>query len=57
VSEDGKRKFHLWSFVHHEGSFRYVGKLRGVAKERTLGDRDLNEYRLADAERLAAQDK
>jgi hypothetical protein len=57
VSEDGKRMFHLWSFVHHEDSFRYIGKLQGVAEKRKLGDRDLNEYRLADAERLVAQDK
>lgn len=58
VSEDGKGMFHLWSFVHHEGSFRYIGKLRGVAEKRPLGVHDdLNEYRLADAERLVAKDK
>ncbi len=55
-SEDRKRSFHLWSFVHEAGSFRYVGKLRAVAPKRASGGRDLNEYRLEDAERLAAQE-
>lgn len=57
VSEDDKRSFHLWSFVHREGSFRYIGKLRGVAKKNALDGRDLNEYRLSDAERLVVQEQ
>lgn len=57
LSEDDKRMFHLWSFVYHQGSFRYIGKLRGVAEKRIVDGRDLNEYRLTDAERLVAKDK
>lgn len=55
-SPDRSRTFHLWSFVHEENSFRYVGKLRSVAAKRASGGRDLNEYRLSDALRLSAQD-
>ena len=54
-SKDRSQSFHLWSFVHNNGSFRFVGKLRGVATPKPLDGRDLNEYRLSDAERLRAQ--
>ncbi len=57
VDSDRKRSFHLWSFVHFEGSFRFVGKLSAVAKKKPSGDRDLNEYRMEDAERLMAKEK
>ena len=53
VDTDRKRSFHLWSFVHFEGSFRYVGKLSAVAKRWPSGDLDLNEFRMEDAERLS----
>jgi hypothetical protein len=51
-SPDGSRVFHLWSFVHAEGSFRYVGKMRAVTEKKDVNGRDLNEYRIADAEKL-----
>ncbi len=54
ASKDRKQSFHIWSFVHDKGSFRFVGKLQAVATKRALGGRDLNEYRISDAERLAA---
>ncbi len=54
-NKDRTHSFHLWSFVHDKGSFRFVGKLRGVAEPKPLDGRDLNEYRLSDAERLTAQ--
>lgn len=56
-SEDHKQVFHVWSFIHDGESFRFVGKLRAVAEKKALGGRDLNEYRVSDAERLAAQKK
>jgi hypothetical protein len=54
---DKTETFHLWSFVHFEGSFRYIGKLKGVAGKNSKGGRDLNELRKSDAERLIAQEK
>ncbi len=57
MSKDRKQTFHIWSFVHDKESFRFVGKLRAVATKRALGGRDLNEYRISDAERLASSGK
>jgi len=57
ASRDGKKSFHIWSFVHDKGSFRFVGKLKAVTTKKALGGRDLNEYRLSDAKRLAAQNQ
>lgn len=54
LTKDGKEAFHVWSFVYDKGSFRFVGKLQAVTTKRALGGRDLNEYRISDAERLAA---
>jgi len=54
-NEQRDRTFHLWSFVHEGGSFRYIGKLKSVTSQRASGGRDLNEYRLLDARRLDAQ--
>lgn len=52
---DGKRPWHLWSFVHHAGTFRYVGKLRGVEKRPPPADgRDPLEYRPSDAGEVKA---
>jgi hypothetical protein len=56
---DGKKVFHLWSFVHHEGTFRFVGKLRAVSgKKPPTGGRDPLEYRESDRERVTvAEDR
>lgn len=32
-ADEPSRVFHLWSFIHHDGSFRWVGKLKEVAPE------------------------
>ncbi|HTE56927.1 MAG TPA: hypothetical protein VK698_39010 [Kofleriaceae bacterium] len=54
-STDGKRTWHVWSFVHHRGTFRYVGKMRRVASRPPPADgRDPLEYRLSDAARVKA---
>ena len=56
ATADGKKVFHLWSFVHHEGTFRFVGKLRGASDKggkKTAGGRDPLEYRESDRERVA----
>ena len=53
ASPDGKRTWHVWSFVHHRGTFRYVGKMRGVSSRTPpAGGRDPLEYRLRDAARV-----
>jgi hypothetical protein len=53
-----KRGFHLWSFVHLGGSFRYVGKMKPVAEAETVrgpeGSINVLEFREADAARLRA---
>jgi hypothetical protein len=53
-----KSGFHLWSFVHLGGSFRYVGKMKPVAEAKTVrgpeGNIDVLEFREADAARLRA---
>jgi hypothetical protein len=52
ASADGKRSWHLWSFVHHQGTFRYVGKLRKASdREPPARGRDPLEYRMSDAPR------
>jgi hypothetical protein len=57
LNSDKKKSFHLWSFVHFEGSFRYVGKLSAVASKQTNNGLDLNELRKEDADRLIAREK
>ncbi len=54
-STDGTESFHIWSFVHTNKSFRYVGKLRGTGKENMVKERDLSEYRIRDVERIRSQ--
>lgn len=58
AAEDPTRVFHLWSFVHHDGSFRWVGKLKEVAPEDpdALDDegRDRRELRLRELEKIDA---
>lgn len=55
ASPDGKRIWHVWSFVHHRATFRYVGKMRRVANRPPPVDgRDPLEYRLSDAARVRA---
>ena len=57
ATADGKKVFHLWSFVHHEGTFRFVGKLRAATGEpgkKTAAGRDPLEYRESDRERISA---
>lgn len=53
---DGARVYHLWSFVHQGGTFRFVGKLRAVEDRPPprVGGRDVLEYRTADRSRLPA---
>jgi len=52
---DGKKTWHVWSFVHHQGTFRYVGKMRKVEDRAPPAEgRDLMEYRLGDAARVKA---
>jgi hypothetical protein len=54
-SPDGKKTWHVWSFVHHQGTFRYVGKMRKIEDRDPPGEgRDLLEYRLSDAARVKA---
>lgn len=57
VTADRKKSFHIWSFVHENESFRFIGKLRSVATKRALGGRDLNEYRISVAEKMSKQPK
>ena len=46
--------FHLWSFVYHEGGFRWVGKLKVItAPAAHSGDLDPLEARLRDAHSVA----
>ena len=55
TSPDGKKIWHVWSFVHHQGTFRYVGKMRKVAGRPPPEEgRDLLEYRQSDAARVKA---
>jgi hypothetical protein len=50
ASADGKKSWHLWSFVHYQGTFRYVGKLRKASdREPPARGRDPLEYRMSDA--------
>lgn len=57
TTADGHKTFHLWSFVYEDGSFRYVGKMRGVLEHPPKTDkRDLLEYRLRDVDRVKAMD-
>jgi hypothetical protein len=52
---DGNKTWHVWSFVHQHGTFRYVGKMRKVESRPPPGDgRDPLEYRLGDAARVKA---
>ncbi len=46
ATPDGKRTWHVWSFVHHKGTFRYIGKMRRVAPGPPPAEgRDPLEYR------------
>ncbi len=47
-----KQVFHLWSFVHVGGNFRYIGKMSEISKARKVGTYDLNEYRATDADAI-----
>lgn len=53
-TRDGKRTFHVWSFVHHNGTFRLVGKMRDVEEKppALVGGRDPLEYREIDRPRV-----
>ncbi|HLU66551.1 MAG TPA: hypothetical protein VKZ63_09765 [Kofleriaceae bacterium] len=54
---DRKKVFHLWSFVHHEGTFRFVGKMKKVdSGAPPTSGRDPLEYRQSDRERVTAAD-
>jgi hypothetical protein len=54
---DGKKTWHVWSFIHHQGTFRYVGKMRKVDDRAPPAEgRDLLEYRLGDAARVKAME-
>ncbi len=46
--------FHLWSFVYHDGGFRWVGKLKAISEPgEHSGDIDPLEVRLRDAHSVA----
>lgn len=53
-TKDGKRTFHVWSFVHQDGTFRLVGKMRNVEDKppAMVGGRDPLEYRVIDRQRV-----
>ncbi len=53
-TKDGKRTFHVWSFVHQDGTFRLVGKMRAVEEKppALVGGRDPLEYREIDRQRV-----
>ena len=53
-TRDGKRTFHVWSFIHHQGTFRLVGKMRAVEEKppAPIGGRDPLEYREIDRQRV-----
>ena len=53
-SPDGARTYHLWSFVHQGGTFRFVGKMKKVEDRAPpkVGGRDVLEYRNSDRDRL-----
>jgi hypothetical protein len=51
---DMRKVFHLWSFVHQDGSFRYVGKMKRTVDAPPDPTRDLLELRRADADKLKA---
>lgn len=53
-SPDGKKLFHLWSFVFQDGTFRYVGKMRKIIETPAAtapGAIDTLELRLREAEK------
>jgi hypothetical protein len=53
---DGKKSWHVWSFVHYQGTFRYVGKMRRVADGSPPAQgRDPLEYRQSEAARVKAE--
>ena len=53
-TKDGKRTFHVWSFVHDGVTFKLVGKMRAVEEKppAMVGGRDPLEYREIDRERV-----
>jgi hypothetical protein len=53
-TKDGKRTFHVWSFVHDGVTFKLVGKMRAVEEKppALVGGRDPLEYREIDRERV-----
>lgn len=53
-NKDGTKTFHLWSFVYHDGLFRWIGKTKSLAGEPIQGEDDLREFRIRD--RKAARD-
>lgn len=54
VDDDGKKAFHIWSFIHDGKSFRYVGKMKPIAEPEMTKLGDLLEYRVVDAKKLKA---
>jgi hypothetical protein len=54
ASTGGDESWHVWSFVHHQGTFRYVGKMRKASdREPPARGRDPLEYRMSDAARMS----
>jgi hypothetical protein len=53
-TKDGKRTFHVWSFIYQDGTFRLVGKMREVEDKppAMVGGRDPLEYREIDRKRV-----
>jgi hypothetical protein len=55
ATPDGTKTWHIWSFVHHRGTFRFVGKMRQAESRPPPTDGpDPLEYRLSDAARVKA---
>jgi hypothetical protein len=59
LTDEDKKVFHVWSFVHEDGTFRYVGKLRELLtdKQRTISPvskHDTLEFTAEDAARIMA---
>ncbi len=58
ASEDGGKVFHLWSFVYHDGRFRWIGKAKALVGGSKAsvedGQPDVKEYRVRDAEKVDA---
>ena len=52
---DGKKTFHLWSFIYDDGMYRYIGKTKALAKKppkESEGGIDPREFRRQDRKKV-----